>query len=113
MDTQQWKQHVKRSHSSKNADTATLWEYLKTSSFDSIKLIRNGCEHRVHKTNYGGYWSSNDPSYIETGELLSFDWETGKACCEQVLRAWGLRRLGPDWVNALVIQMISNMDVVI
>lgn len=74
---QQLKQNVKRSHSSNNADTAKLWEYLKTSSFNSIKELENGHEHRAHETNYACYRSSNDPSYTETGELLSLwlrDW---------------------------------------
>ena len=77
MSIQQLKRNVKRSHSYNNANTAKLWEYLKTSNFNSIKLIRNGCEHRVPETNYACYRSSNDPGYTETGELLSLwlrDW---------------------------------------
>lgn len=88
MSIQQLKQNVKRSHSSNNADTAKLWEYLKTSSFNSIKLIRNGCEHRVYETNYACYKNSNDPSYTETGELLSFWLRDWTACWEQGHGVW-------------------------
>lgn len=93
--------------------TVRLSEDFKTSSFNSLELIRNGCEHKVHKTNYGFYWSLNDPSYIEMGELLSLRLRDWHSLLQTSTQSWGLRGLGLSWVNAPIMQIRSNTDVVI